>query len=428
MRTRSQSRAEETRTQARPGAPVCVELHDVLTHIFSHVGDHHGGNSLTRCEAVCQGWRECSKDPLLEPTWRQLCLRMSPAAPIAATDDEDSDSYVCTAFTNPTVTGVLATCARPWTYKLSFRLLFQRRMRAATSAEAARRVLGRTCPDWSLEVPLYCCTTKALVPSSFKYEDLSFTFELYQNDGERRRRISYMEDWNEDQDEDENETVEYEDYLSPTVLSNYAAPPHYVNPDAKFKENLVWCSTVRGEPRGVCAQAPRAAEPGGTNRIARRTSVGIDTLMDDQFSEWCEAYRMVVTATRDTDGKMCQIVDVVGRDRRGFKELDGDSMTGYRTFMVVPDEDDDVSDDESEDARDNDDPGLSAWCFFGSNQYDTRIEQQLEEPGRDEKVDKAWDGMINSCQSPGALFELSISWNNDSKLQIAKALGTLEWY
>ena len=105
MRTRAQSRAaEETRAQARRGAPVCVELHDVLTHIFSHVGDHHGGNALTRCEAVCQGWRECSKDPLLEPTWRQLCLRMSPAAPIVATDDDvDSDSYVCTAFTNPTV-------------------------------------------------------------------------------------------------------------------------------------------------------------------------------------------------------------------------------------------------------------------------------------------------------------------------------------
>ena len=47
MRTRAQSRAaEETRAQARPGAPVCVELHDVLTHIFSHVGDHHRGSTL----------------------------------------------------------------------------------------------------------------------------------------------------------------------------------------------------------------------------------------------------------------------------------------------------------------------------------------------------------------------------------------------
>ena len=65
---------------------------------------------------------------------------------------------------------------------------------------------------------------------------------------------------------------------------------------------------------------------------------------------------MMVTATRDTDGKMCQIVDVVGRDRKGFKELDGDSMTGYRTFMVVPDDDDD---DESDDAAPTSTTGAS---------------------------------------------------------------------
>ena len=51
----------------------------------------------------------------------------------------------------------------------------------------------------------------------------------------------------------------------------------------------------------------------------------------------------------------------------------------------------------------NEDRGLSAYCFFGFNQYNTRIKQQLEEPGRDEKVDG---------RAP----------------QIAEALGTLEWY
>ena len=78
--------------------------------------------------------------------------------------------------------GVLATCTNLGN-TLSFRLLFQRRMRAAASAQAARRVLGECLPDVHVTVPdLYCCTTKALVPSSFKYEDLSFTFELYQQD------------------------------------------------------------------------------------------------------------------------------------------------------------------------------------------------------------------------------------------------------
>ena len=35
---------------------------------------------------------------------------------------------------------------------------------------------------------------------------------------------------------------------------------------------------------------------------------------------------------------------------------------------------------------------------------------------------------MNACQSLGALSELSIQWNNNNKLQIAKALGMLEWY
>ena len=48
----------------------------------------------------------------------------------------------------------------------------------------------------------------------------------------------------------------------------------------------------------------------------------------------------------------------------------------------------------------------------------------------DEKVDKAWDDMMNaaSVESLGALFELSFKWNNTDPLQISEALGTLEWY
>ena len=52
------------------------------------------------------------------------------------------------------------------------------------------------------------------------------------------------------------------------------------------------------------------------------------------------------------------------------------------------------------------------------------IEQQLEEPGRDEKVDKAWDGMITAaCESLDALFELSFEWNSKDPLQIAEPCG-----
>ena len=99
--------------------------------------------------------------------------------------------------------------------------------------------------------------------------------------------------------------------------------------------------------------------------------------------------------------------------------------------MVVPADGDDGKDDDGErnDGDDDEDRGLSVYCFFGSNNSFKRIEQQLEEPGGDEKVDKAWDGMmITAFESLGALFELSIEWNKNDPLQIAEALGTLEWY
>ena len=94
--------------------------------------------------------------------------------------------------------------------------------------------------------------------------------------------------------------------------------------------------------------------------------------------------------------------------------------------MVVPADDDDSKSDKNDDDEGR---GLSVYCFFGSNDSFKRIEQQLEEPGRDEKVDKAWDGMMTAAfESLGALAGLSIEWNNDDPLQIAEALGTLEWY
>ena len=36
--------------------------------------------------------------------------------------------------------------------------------------------------------------------------------------------------------------------------------------------------------------------------------------------------------------------------------------------------------------------------------------------------------MTAAYESLGALFLLSIEWNNNDPLQIAEALGTLEWY
>ena len=49
MRTRAQARAE-ARAEAAVAIAECVERHDLLTLIFSHVGEHQGGSALTRCD------------------------------------------------------------------------------------------------------------------------------------------------------------------------------------------------------------------------------------------------------------------------------------------------------------------------------------------------------------------------------------------
>ena len=178
------------------------------------------------------------------------------------------------------------------------------------------------------------------------------------------------------------------------------------------EENLVWTATARADADGR------------VEALASWPTIPVDSGMDDYYSFWLNQFRLVVTVVRDTDAKMCQIVDIVCRDGRGFKEVGGDSTTGGVSFMVEP--------ADGADKKDNyidEDCGLSVYCFFGSNEYNKRIEQQLEEPGRNEEVDKAWDGMMNGAhRSLGALFQLSIEWNNLDPLQIAEALGTLEWY
>ena len=65
-----------------------------------------------------------------------------------------------------------------------------------------------------------------------------------------------------------------------------------------------------------------------------------------QFSEWCRPWRLVVTAKRDTDNKICQIVDVRGEGNgrgvgpTGFKEIGMDTSTAGidATVCAMPEE------------------------------------------------------------------------------------------
>ena len=397
------------------------------------------GHTLARCELVCTAWKRAGAEQALEASWRKAYLRMSPVAPIAFEDAAiGSPTFVCTPFTNPTVKSPLARAAAD---SIAWRQLFSRRMRAAAAAAANLRVVGECeviWPAWIGRQQKYCCTRidddgKEATPA--KFEDLSFTFELFECDKESKRRGECnREEWHDEDSQSEgSETFEYDgsDYITDAIKASFAGPPHFAG--NKF-ENLIWCSTVRGDSSSseVRAMAPcMAPDTGGM--ICRRTSVGIYTGMDDPF--WCDPYRMVVTVTRDTDGKMCQIVDVNGRNGEGFKERDLDGDTGGSIDVTVVDE------------PPGEDKGvqLDMDCYFGANlspNFDLEdINDQIEPPGDDLVVDKGWKIMERAAgQTLGALHALSITWSlrnasgemgdceEPTPEKVAEMLGMLQWH
>ena len=167
--------------------------------------------------------------------------------------------------------------------------------------------------------------------------------------------------------------------------------------------------------------------------------------MDDYQSMWTSPYRLVVTVTRDTDQKMCQIVDVRGYKsvdgdgnrarygfRHGFKELDGDTCTAGVDVAVVEDT-------------------LDAFVYFGPNAQYGGFQALV--PKANGAPDDAFDTFLESggYESSGILTELSLSWNyfitedeedlaeeeqffredgdaNATPERVAKALARLEWH
>ena len=87
-----------------------------------------------------------------------------------------------------------------------------------------------------------------------------------------------------------------------------------------MEENLIWAGTAAARKNDFSIRIDAPA-----NRFSVPYSGGCDFL---DGSGW----RVVVTATRATDGKMCQIVDVRGQ----FWDPDGESMVGNAHFCVSP--------------------------------------------------------------------------------------------
>ena len=160
------------------------------------------------------------------------------------------------------------------------------------------------------------------------------------------------------------------DFVTDALRLAYAGPPHFAARGdlGDEEENLVWAATVRANEDGrVVAVAPGHTLP---------VNSGCDA---DWWNDWLQPFRLVVTVVRDTDAKMCQIVDIRGWKSRqqeggscGFHKNCGDCETGGAEFRVV----------------DCDGDGdLDAFLYFGHEPAPLSL---VPEPGRLERIWLEW--------------------------------------
>ena len=139
--------------------------------------------------------------------------------------------------------------------------------------------------------------------------------------------------------------------------------------------------------------------------------------MDDYYSFWLNQFRLVVTVVRDTDAKMCQIVDVRGwkagqRGGDGFYEIHDDGETGGAAFRVV----------------DCDGDGdLDAHLYFCTKRNDQAFVHEL--PGKLKKICLKWSDADDAAlrTGPNPYFPEVCQGNDADVATVASKLATLHW-
>ena len=222
--------------------------------------------------------------------------------------------YVCTPFNDPINNSPLVRMLDDANYKA----LYCQRALVGMRAASAYRQDGTTSFEMGFgyfTMPKFNCTTLSSDPDAkFQYNQLSFTFELFEHDGARRRRERWLNEFSSDSPYLDADGMPKTDYLTKSVRDSFAAPPHfamrYVFGDT---ENLIWTASVRGDEKGVRAGPSRSASgekfgfmDNGSGRIVREQTVPIDSGMDDYVSNWTKPYRLVVS--RYVIGLLGQIV------------------------------------------------------------------------------------------------------------------------
>ena len=339
-------------------------------------------NELLLLSTVNKEWYEAAHRNQL---WKCLTLRVSPAAPFIPefdqekviekknmkTSEEDPwKQFFCTSYTDPKKTSALANGL----LKIkSWESLFRQRTIVGMHGEQNYRASGQPfkstdCHMSYVTTKFFTCTTlnanrSNIFPkgkASFDMNNLTFIWEVYELGGCNTSRSkciqesicenmcpheavkkyhdfgSYTKHVQIGHCDECQNLPQGLDYLTPKheheFASNPQFSPHHVKKKATSRrdaedcirvENLVMTATVSGKEHG-----PSFLLPGNP-----RFSIPFDLCMDHcDFSMW----RVVVTARRDTDNKMCQIVDIRGTEGiDGFNEPGGDSQMGFAQYRVA---------------------------------------------------------------------------------------------
>ena len=302
-------------------------LEKVLLHL-ARLGEFESAR-IAACELcefgrVSKTWKSATS---LDEPWRVLFVRCSPAAIFSST-------RVPVIFTPFTSTKELAdmtlATATAMVGSKPTQDLYRRRLRCTEAADAAYRGTGRAHGDCGGEISINTSTrTSDEAPitaanPAFTMDDLSYTFELFELDKSRRNREKWSRERRDDYDDSDDDLYEFEDFVTKKALHNFCGPPNFVHRGGK-EENLVWCCTTRADTS--CTKV--MAKPTSDDTVAPRFTIPLESSPDPHF--WCQPWRLVVTATRDTDGKICQLADI----RNEFYEWGGDSLIGAIVVSVA---------------------------------------------------------------------------------------------
>lgn len=234
---------------------------------------------LSGCAVSCTALRDAVA-LIGESWWKSAVMRTSPL-PIAR-----AGQVVITPFTD---LGACAFTADAAAFGVpSFESHYKSRARAARVAASNTRSGGYSLDigECCLMNDRTCCTLAAALPSDpFTLNDITFTFELFEDAAQRQSRMEMAREIEEDCEE-----APGFEYLTPAMIAGHVGPPHL----SGSSENLVWAGSVAGAAMSdgcsVKCTVPIETNASGKRHYVTKGTIPLDVGCEGG-DEWLRPYR-----------------------------------------------------------------------------------------------------------------------------------------